>query len=73
MTDLFGVDNKDNIALRRVHIGIFEQKHSVYTVLLEHRELDKQPDWTSQILTYHKILLTADLVVFQLESTSVRD
>ena len=34
MVNLFGVDQENNIALRRVHIGILEQKHSVYAIFL---------------------------------------
>lgn len=67
MADLFGVDEEDNIALRRVHIGILEQKHPVYTIFLEYGELDKKPDWTCQTLAYDKILLTTNLALFQLE------
>ena len=52
---------ENHIALGRVHIGIFEQKDSIHSIFLEHRELDKQPDWASQVLAYNEVLFTADL------------
>lgn len=58
---LLGVDEEHDIALRRIDIGILEQKHLVYTILLENGELDEKPDWTSQILAYDKILFTSNL------------
>lgn len=69
---LLRVDDENNIALRRVDVGIFEQKDSVYTVLLQHGELDEQPDRTSQVLAYDKILLTADLGCFSLSERRLR-
>lgn len=67
MANLFGVDEENDIALRRVHIGILEQKHSVYTIFLEYGEPDKKPDRTSQVLAYDKILLTTNLRMSQSE------
>lgn len=61
MARLLGMDQKYDIALRRVHIGIFQQEDSIYTILLEQRELDKKPNRTSQVLAYDQVLLTADL------------
>lgn len=58
---LLATDQEYNIALRRVDIGILQQEHAVYTVLLQYRELDKQPDWTSQLLANHQILLAPNL------------
>lgn len=73
MVYLLGMDDKNNIALRRIDIGILEQKDPVYAVLLQHGELDEKPDWTSQILAYDKILLTADLNCFSLSTRRLKE
>jgi hypothetical protein len=39
------VDYKNNITLRGVDIGVFEQKHSVHAIILEYGKLDKKANW----------------------------
>lgn len=50
-----------DIPLGGVHVGIFQQEDTVYTVLLEQRELDKETDRTSQILANDQVLLSPHL------------
>lgn len=61
MARLLSMYQKYDIALRRVHIGIFQQEDSIYTIFLEQGKLDKKPDRTSQVLAYDQVLLTTDL------------
>ena len=50
-----------DIPLGGVHVGIFQEKHAVYAVLLQQRELDKETARTSQILANDQVLLSPHL------------
>lgn len=58
---LLGMDEEHDITLGQVDIGILEQKHPIYAVLLEDRKLDEESDWASQVFANDQILLTPDL------------
>lgn len=57
----FTTNQEDDIALRGIDVCIFQQKHSIYAILLQHRELDEQADWAGQLLTEYEVLLAPSL------------
>lgn len=61
MLGLLSADQEDNIALRGIDVCIFQQEHAIYAVFLKHRELDKQADWTRQLLADDEVLLAPSL------------
>lgn len=61
MLRLLAPDEEYDIALRRVNVRIFQQKHSIYAVLLQYGEFDEQTDWTGQFLTDNEVFLAPSL------------
>lgn len=61
MLRLLATDEEDDVALGRVDVCIFQQKHAIYAIFLEDGELDEQADRTSQLLADNEVLLAPGL------------
>lgn len=61
MLRLLATNEKDDISLGGVDVCILQQKHAVYTVFLQHGELDEQADRTRQLLADDEVLLAPGL------------
>lgn len=57
------MDEKHNISLGAIDVGIFQQKDFVYTIFLKNGELDKETNWTSQVSADYQVFLPSDLSI----------